>query len=66
MIVGKPHYKHAPVLLIKKVTFTKLNNIKNVMRCRDSRSGKQGREDSIKLFSIQPHPTYLSRFDKDM
>ena len=22
-------------------------------------AGKQGRDDSIKLFSIQPHPTYL-------
>ena len=35
-------------------------NIKSVMRCRDSRSAeKQGRDDSIKQFSTQLHPTYL-------
>jgi len=33
------------------------------MRCRDSRSAKkaenQGKDDSIKQFSTQLHPTYL-------
>ena len=29
-----------------------------VWRCRDSRSGKQGRDDGMKQFSIQPHLTY--------
>jgi len=51
------------------VYINKTKNIKTAMRCRDSRSkkkaGKQGRYDSIKLFSIQPYPTYLSTF-KDM
>ena len=40
----------------------RLKNIKNVMRCRDSRSAKnkeQGRDDSIKQFTTQPHPTNL-------
>jgi len=37
-----------------------LSRIKNVARCRDSRLAKQGRDDSVKQFSIQPHPTYLS------
>ena len=38
----------------------KTKNIKNIMRCRDCRSGKHNRDDSIKLFSIQPYPIYLS------
>jgi len=44
-----------------------INKTKNVMRCRDNRSAKSretGRNDSIKLFSIQPHPTYHSTFNK--
>jgi len=38
-------------------------NIKNVTRCKDSRSAKtieKGGDDSIKQFSTQLHPTYLS------
>ena len=46
---------------------TRIKNIKNVTRCRDSRSAKSietrsGCDDSIKQFSIQPHPTYLPTF----
>jgi len=40
----------------------------NLTRCRDSRSAKskeKGRDDSIKQFSTQLHPTYLSTV-KDM
>jgi len=59
------------VLLPKLITaghslqlkYTRIKNIKNVTRCTDSRSAKsteQGKDDSIKQFSIQPHPTYLS------
>ena len=35
------------------------------MRCRiagHQRAGKQGRDDSIKQFSVQPYPTYFSTF----
>jgi len=40
--------------VIAEHTLTRLRNIKNVTRCRDSRSEKaekQGRDDSIKQFS---------------
>jgi len=40
-----------------------INEMKNMMRCRDSRSakaGKQGRDDSMKQFNTQHNPTYLS------
>jgi len=42
-------------------------NIKNVTKCRDSRSAKsrEGRDDSLKQFSTQLQPTYLSTV-KDM
>ena len=39
------------------VCINKTKNIKNVTRCRESRSakaGKQGRDDSIKQFSAPP------------
>jgi len=48
--------------------YTRIKSIKNVTRCRDSRSAKawkQGRDDSIKQFSTQLRPTYLSTV-KDM
>ena len=50
--------------LLEKVSLTRWKNIKNVTKCRESRSAKstcrkQGRDDSIKQFSIRPHPTYL-------
>jgi len=37
--------------------FTRL---KSIERCRDRRSEKQGMDDSIKQFSTQLHPKYLS------
>ena len=42
---------------------TRLKNIKNVMRlgiADPQKEGKQGRDDSIKQFSTQLHPTYVS------
>jgi len=36
------------------------------MRYRDSRTlkaGKQGRDDSIKQFSIETHPTHVDRYN---
>jgi len=50
------------ILCFTLYIMTRIKNIKNVARCGDSRSAKskQGRNDSIKQFSIQPHPTYLS------
>ena len=53
--------KHAPASK-KNSDINKTKKIKTVTRCRDSRSskvGKQGRDDSIKQFSTQFHPTYL-------
>ena len=44
------------------VDSTRLKDIENVTRCRDSRSGKQGRDDSIKQFSsisTQLHPIHV-------
>ena len=41
-----------------------VKNIKNVWRCRDSRTAKSmktSRDDGIKQFSIQ-HPTYFSHY----
>ena len=41
--------------------YTSVKNIKNVWRCRDSRTAKSkktSRDDGIKQFSIQPHLTY--------
>jgi len=34
--------------------------LKNVGRAEQQRTGKQGRDDSIKHISIRPHPAYLS------
>ena len=39
----------------KKVT-SRLKNIKEVEIADQSRAGKQGKDSSTKLFSIQPHP----------
>jgi len=53
--------KHASAA--KKSDMNKNKNIKIVTICRDTRSAKawkQGRDDSIKQFSTQPHPTYPS------
>jgi len=39
---------------------------KNIMRYRDSRTakaGKQGWDDSIKQFSIETHPTHVDRYN---
>ena len=38
---------------------TRLKNIKNVTRCRDSRSTKIMEKGRIKEFGTQLHPTYL-------
>ena len=38
------------------------------MRSRDSRTakvGKQGRDDSIKQFSIETHPTHVDRYNQE-
>jgi len=51
-VIGKLQFKHA--LAAEKSDTNKIKNIKNVTRCGDSRLGKQGRDDSIKQFSIQP------------
>jgi len=40
------------------VDSTRLKDIENVTRCRDSRSGKQGRDDNIKQFSTHATPSY--------
>jgi len=56
VIDGKPQLKHAPAA--KKGD----KNIKNVTRHRiadQQKEGKQGRDYSIKQFSIQPHSTYF-------
>ena len=55
MIDGKLQLKHA--LAAKK---SDLNNIKNVGIADKQNTGKQSRDDCIKLFSIQSYPTYLS------
>ena len=66
VIDSKPQVKHAPAA--KKVTWTRIKSIKNVTRCRDSRSAKsretKGRDNSIKLFSMRPHPTYIYYCEK--
>jgi len=52
-----------------QLNITRIKYIKYVTRCRDSRSAKsierRYRDDSIKQFSTQLHPTYLSTV-KDM
>ena len=52
---GKLRLKHTPAAKKRRLKY-----IENVTRCRDSSSGKQGSDGSIKQLSIQPHPTYLS------
>ena len=50
-------------LVLKKWHKQDLKNIETVTRCRDSRSakgGEQGRDDSIKQFSMQANPSYIS------
>ena len=47
-----------------KCAATSVKNIKNVWRCRDSRTAKSkktSRDDGIEQFSIQ-HPTYFSHY----
>ena len=66
MIDGKLQLKHAHAAnKISEIYKTKRNI--NVTRFRDSKSakvGKQCRDDSIKQFSIQPHPTYVHHYIK--
>ena len=52
---NKPTSMH---LLLNKSDINKVKNIKKVLKCKDSRTakeGKQGRDDGIKAFSIQPN-----------
>ena len=40
-----------------------ISKTRNIMGCRDStlaKSKETSRDDSIKRFSVQPHPTYFS------
>jgi len=57
---GKLQLKHAPAS--KKVTKTRRKALKMEdvgIAADQQKAGKQGRDDSVKQFSIQPHPTYL-------